>query len=272
MVSRRSSLAMLGVALGSMLVPLSCVGSTGGDLLDLQAFAAGPRDAVAGSPYVFVSGRGFQVRLTRAKLHIGAVYLNRSRPTSVSSETVCTLAGIYVAEVPGPVDVDVLDPRLQPFSVKGRATTDFAPTGEIWLSGGDVNSVADPTVILDVAGTASRDGVDYPFEGALTIGENRVPEVLDAALPGAKPICKERVVSPIDTSITPTVGGKLVVRVSPQGWFANVDFSRLEKVGDVFRFHDASDDQPSTNLFLGLRSSAGSYDFEWAPASTSPGP
>lgn len=264
MLSRRS-FVVGPLALSAAALTEACVGTTGGDLLTFDAFASGPANTAPGAPLRFTSGRGFAVTLTRAKLHVGAVYLNRSRPTSVSSETQCTLAGIYVAEVPGPIDVDVLDPNLQPFSVKGFATTDFAPTGELWLSGGDVNEEEDTTVILDVAGTASKDGVDYPFEGALTIGQNRLPTADDPALPGSKPICKERVVTPIPTSITPSTGGRLVLRVDPSGWFGNVDFTRLEKVGDVFRFHDASDDQPSTNLFHGLRASAGVYSFEWQP-------
>ncbi len=269
MISRRAFLA-LPAALAS-LSSSSCVGSTGGDLLSFRAFAAGPPDAVAGSPYAFTSSRGFAITLTRAKLHVGAVYLNRARPTSVSSETACTLAGIYVAQVSGPADVDVLDPSLQPFSVEGFATTDFAPTGEVWLMGGDINTAADPTVILDVAGIASKDGADYPFEAALTIGDNRLPAVADPALPGSKPICKQRVVTPIETSITPSSGGQLVLRVDPRGLFANVDFTRLEKDGDVYRFLDSNDDQPSLNLYLGLRASAGTYSLAWEPATSTKG-
>lgn len=261
--SRRNAFAAFCVLLVSAASASSCNGTTGGELLRFHAYGAGPEDAVAGSSYGFSTGRGYEVVLDRAKLHLGAVYLNRSRPTSVASDTSCTLAGIYVAEVPGPLDLDVLDPGPQEFSVEGYTTTDFAPTGEVWLTGGDIDAESDPTVILDVSGTASKDGVDYAFEGQLTIGQNREDAVENPGLPGAHPICKERVVSPVATEIAPTKGGSLLVRVDPRGWFANVDFKKLEVVDGVSRFHDASDDQPSSNLYSGLHSSDGVYGFEW---------
>jgi hypothetical protein len=265
MLSRRSFLSLPPALAASSLLP-ACVGSTGGELLTFRAYARGARDAEKGRPYAFVSSRGWAVTLTRAKLHVGAMYLNKARPTSVSSETACTLAGIYVAEVPGPLDVDLLDPSLQRFSVDGFATTDFAPTGEVWLVGEDVNAIDDPTVILDVAGTASKDGAAYPFEGALTIGRNRLPASSDPATPGATPICKERIVSPIETAIRPAPGGSLVLAVAPSRLFANVDFSRLAFDGAVYRFDDEGADQPSKNLFSGLRSAGDVYAFEWTSA------
>ena len=260
---RNSTIGFRFIATVWFVSTAGCNGSTGGDLLAFRAYGAGPSDAVAGQPYSFASGRGFQITLDRAHLHVGALYLNRSRPTSVSSDTSCTLAGIYVAEVPGALDLDVLDPRPQPFATKGFATSDFAPTGEVWLSGGDINAGQDTTVVLDIAGTASKNGFDYPFTAALTIGQNRAVAPADSALPGAHPICKQRVVSPIPTDITPERGGSLVLRVDPRGWFANVDFSKLDDDGGTYTFHDASDDQPSANLFLGLRASQGTYRFDW---------
>jgi hypothetical protein len=240
-----------------------CIGTTGGELVEFDAYAAGPADAVEGESRRFETGRGYQVEVTRATLHIGALYLNKSRPTSVASDTSCTLAGIYVAEVPGGLDVDVLSPALQKFPVRGFATTERAPTAEVWLTGGDINAQSDSTVIAAVAGTAEKDGATYPFEGSITISENRLVTPSDPAQPGAKPICKERVVTPILVDITPSAGGRLVVRVDPAGWFQNVDFERLEESGGVYRFRDDSEDQPSDNLYSGIRAASGVYDFAW---------
>ncbi len=245
-----------------------CVGTTGGDLFTFSAFAAGPEDAEAapGGTYSFTSGRGYSVSLTRARLHIGAVYLNKSVPSSVANNTSCALAGIYTAEVTTGLFVDVLSSTPQPFPQPGFATSERAPTGELWLNGGDVNDAADPTVILDIEGEAEKYGVAYPFSGQVTISTNRASTVDDVAQPGAHPICKERIVTPIRTDVQPTSGGALLVRVDPRGWFGNVDFSALEKVSDSplrYEFADSSENQPSKNLYIGLRSSGEAYSFHW---------
>jgi hypothetical protein len=241
---------------------LGCVGTTGGELLELDAYAAGPPDAHPGLR--FRNGLGYAVTLREARLFVGGVYLNRSRPTSVAADTSCTLPGIYVAEVLHGREVDLLSPAPQAFPEKGFATTDRALTGEVWLSQGDVNQTANRTVVLDVLGSAERDGGVYPFRGKLTIGQNRVvpPEV--AALPGQHPICKQRIVSPIAVNLLPTPGTALLLRIDPRGMFANVDFRTLDAIGDSYVFADtAGENQASDNLYSGLRRSAGVYDLTW---------
>ena len=254
--------------LASLVLALAGCGSTGGELLEFEAYAAGPEGRTAGEPYTFVTDRGYEVTLTTAKLHIGAVYLNQSVPTSVSSDTSCYLAGQYVAEVAGGADVDLLDPGLQPLSARGFGTTERAKTAEIWLSGGDIDADVDPTVIARVEGVATRGAETFPFDATITIGENRALEPSDPAQPGARPICKQRIVSPIEIDLRPEAGGALVVRVDPAGWFDNVSFDELEQVDDsppLYRFRDDSLDQPSRNLFNGLRANSGVYELEWVP-------
>lgn len=253
-------LALAAVAITTALVTASCLGSTGGDTFEFTGWVQG---SGASS---FVNSRGYEISLTRAKLHVGAVYLNRARPTSVASGTTCTLTGVYVAELPGGADVDLLGAERAPFAVAGRSTSDHAQTGEVWLFGADVDDPGDPTVILDVAGTATKDGVSLPFEGALTIGESRVDTPTNPALPGAKPICKERVVSPIGVDIAPVEGGTLVLSVDPAAFFSNVDFATLE--GGVFRDDDG--DQASRALYAGLHASAGAYSFAWEEGEPAP--
>ena len=131
--------------------------------------------------------------------------------------------------------------------------------------GGDVNDVHDRTVILDVAGTAEKSGESFPFQGTVTIADNRLAAPENPALPGGKPICKQRIVSPIAIDITPHAPGSLLLRVDPRGLVSNVEFSLLERVSDaptLYRFADSSDDQPSANLFNGVRAT-GAYSFEW---------
>jgi hypothetical protein len=245
----------------------SCVGTTGGDLFTFDAAAAGPADADPSRPFTFVTGLSYEVTLTRAKVHIGAVYLNRAVPVSGAQATNCILPGIYIAEVTRGLDVDALSPALQPFPQKGEALQDHGVVGEVWLTGGDVNALDDPTVILDVAGTAEKGGAAYPFEGTLTIGQNRAVPTNDPSQPGANPICKQRIVSPIPTSITPRAGGSLLVRVDPRGLFSNVDFSALEQTQSsppLYRFVDETVGQPNVNLYRGLQATQGTYELFWS--------
>jgi hypothetical protein len=242
-----------------------CVGTTGGDTFSFDAYARGPSGVSA--PYTFVNGRGYTVTLTRAAVHVGAAYLNRSVPTSVSSDTVCGLPGAYAAEVSGPLEVDALSDALQPFPQPGEATSDRALTGEVWLMGGDVNDPSDSTVILDVAGTAECDGTSHAFDGQLTIGENRL-QPTPPAEPGLKPICKERIVSPIPVDVIPERAEHLVLAVEPATMFANVDFSTLTPDSDgALHFDDdpTTATQASTNLYIGLRASSGVYSFGFEP-------
>jgi hypothetical protein len=150
--------------------------------------------------------------------------------------------------------------------VVGDATEDRARAGEVWLTGGDVNAPSDPTPILDIAGIARKGGDDIAFEGVVTIGENRVIPPENPAQPGASPICKQRIVSPIPVDLSLRSGGSLLVRIDPRGFFPNVDFSTLPEGNSpdaVRRFADGPENQASINLYLGLRASARTYTFEW---------
>ena len=244
---------------------VGCVGTTGGELLELQAYAAGPIDTEANLR--FATSLGYVVSLQEARIFVGGVYLNRSRPTSVASDTSCTLPGIYVAEVLHGREIDLLSSVPQAFPETGFATSDQALTGEVWLSQGDVNQTASSGVVLRVAGTAERDGAEFPFRGKLTIGQNRVLPPDAAALPGQHPICKQRIVSPIAVDLVPKPGVALMLRVDPRGMFANVDFQTLDLVGAEYVFADETgSNQASDNLYAGLRRSGGVYDLSWLEA------
>lgn len=240
----------------------SCTGTSGGELHEFDAYAAGPADAVAGAPYAFDTGRGFHVTLDEARLHVGALYLNQARQTSVGADTSCTLPGIYSAEVTSGLDVDVLTPELQRFPERGLGTSDRAQTAEVWLMGGAVDAERDDTEILSLAGSVDRGGTAEAFSAKITIGANRRVVPSNPALPGAKPLCKQRVVSPIPVDLVPSAGAALVLRVDPRGFFANVDFDALPGSAPL-SFADDSSDPASANLYSGLRASVGTYDLEW---------
>jgi hypothetical protein len=252
---------LLGLAL------CACGAGTGGALVTFHAAAAGPADAVAGQPLAFTNALGYQVTLTRARLHIGGVYLNRSVPSSGAQATSCVLPGIYSGQVTTPLDVDALSPAPQLFPADGEGTADVSQTGEVWLFGSDVNATADPTVIADVTGTAVQGaGATVAFTGQLTISQNRAVSVGNPALPGSSPLCKQRIVTPIPVDFTLAQGGTLLVRVDPRAWLANVDFAQIPADPSnpaQRKFLDRSEGQPDLAFYGGLRAASGTYSFNW---------
>jgi hypothetical protein len=255
----------------------ACVGTTGGDVIDFPAAAAGPTDAQVGKPLVFDTDRGWHVVLTKATLHVGAVYLNQSQPVSGSQATTCVLPGTYVAQVTTGLDVDLLSPTPQRFPTLGHGTTLDALVGQVWLAGSadrDLDDVSDATPILVIEGTAESAGVSRPFKGTVTIAANRQAQSGDVA--GSSTICKQRIVSPIPTSVALKHTGGLLLRIDPRRLFVNVDFAELGKIDSGYVFSDdpsQSDptaplyySQPSVNLYQNLHAAgaiAPLYDFTW---------
>jgi hypothetical protein len=251
------------IALALFALSSGCTGTTGGDVFPFQAAARGPA-GVENGRYELVTGRGYHVTLERARLRLGALYLNRTVPTSVSADTTCTAPGGYVAEVTSGITLDALAEPATALPSPGLALAERALTGEVWLTSGDVNVASDSEPVLDFAGLAEKDGQRYPFEALLSIGQNRVLEPPQAT-PGAKPICKERIVAPIPVDLVPTQGGSLLLEVDPAVMLEAVDFSTLTADSSgVYRF----DDDPrtataaSTALYQGLHGTT-AYRFDW---------
>ena len=240
----------------------ACVGSTGGGVVTFDVTAHGPKTASLTSGYTFQTTSGWDVTLTRAKMQIGAIYMNRSVPLASSRETSCVLPGIYVGEVTDGVVVDVLDPAGQRFPVRGEGTKDHAVTAEIWLGASDINAQSDDTVLLDVTGTATKGKTSVPFEGTITIGKNRAIPPENAALPGANPLCEQRIISPIPVSLDLADNGTLDLTIEPRAWFDGVAFDKLTEASPGhFQFGDDSASQPDINLYMGFRGNQGAYGF-----------
>jgi hypothetical protein len=268
------------------LAPLlaSCTGTTGYDLVSFYAAGRGPADAQPGQPYTFVSGR-FQISLTKAVMHVGAMYLDQSLPTSGAAESTCTLPGTYVGEVRAGRDIDMLDPSAQFFPAlrgenPGDGSTIPAAVGQVWLSGADVNSTTAQTApqsilpsVLVLEGTAvdTTDASAFPFAGSISIQPSGAP--LDKAFPGANPICQQRIVSQIRVDITLSQSGTLILNLDPTPLFTNVDFTEFASPISTdpllygFQDHGMNDtDQPSIALYANLRASGPVYRFEWKQA------
>lgn len=235
-----------------------CTGNTGGQTFSFAAAAAGPADAT--SPLSF-SMNGFDVTLTEATLHVGAIYLNQAAPASGAQATDCYLPGTYVGQMTCGQDVKLLVPDPQPFACDGLGVTEPpALAQQVWLTGGDINDPTDTTPILTVAGVATGAGGAFPFAGTITIGPNRVPS--GAVTGGGDSICKQRIVSPIRQPITIQPTGALLLRIDPRLFFVDVDFSQIPM--GVFSDDPGAPGYAPTgqNLFANLRSVA-PYTFSW---------
>jgi hypothetical protein len=237
-------------------------------VVSFTAQASGDPSVVTGTALTFTTPRGFEVTLRRAELTIGAMYLNRQNPKNYTLEQSCIQEGIYSGEVRGGLTIDALSPEPQLFPVAGNGTDALTRAAELWLTGGDLLAETDKTVLLTVAGVAMRGAESFPFEGQITISRNRLMPLLNPALPGSNPLCRQRIVSPIPFEINLAEGGTLWLQVDPRAWFVAVDFAALTQVGSsplLYRFTDeaSSSAQPDKALYSGLRSAVGPYRFEF---------
>jgi hypothetical protein len=262
---------MRAASLLTLLLAVSCNGTTGYDLVQFYAAASGPTDAVKGQPYTFDAGEG-RVTLTRATLHVGALYLSQAAPTSGGGPAPCTppgtYDGVFVGEVRGGGDVDLLDPSPQELSVTGDGTTVPPATGQVWLMQDDVNN-PDQGTILTVEGSFQSGGRTQTFSGAMSIDGSRLapPKATDP-LPGNAQICKLRIVSDIPVHVTLAQGGTLLLRVDPKRLFNAVPLSTLPACqggATQLCFTNDESNEASTSLFDNLKGT-GPYTFAWLPS------
>jgi hypothetical protein len=246
-----------------------CVQSTGGNVVSFSARAVAD-PVVTGGPLTFTTPKGFDVTLTRARLTVGALYLNQQNPQSYTLEGSCLQDGVYSGEVRGGMTLDALSPAPVDFPVRGNGTDVLTRAAELWLTGGEIDADTDRTVLLDVAGTATSGAGTFPFEGQLTISSNRVIPPRNPALPGSNPLCRQRIVSPIPFEAQLSEGSTVTLVVDPRAYFTSVDFAELTRVSDVpllYRFVDdqGSSAQPDKALYNALRSVSGPYRLELTP-------
>jgi hypothetical protein len=224
----------------------SCGGTTGDALIHFSAYASGVSEA--SKPFsTFVASRpdaAFTVQLTMAKMHIGALYFDESPPSTGFDTPECITPDVYAAQVPGPVDIDLLSTQPQEFSVFGNGSADVAESWDLWFTDGavegqvdDIDAMTNRLHTVELTGIATRisDQTKYPFGAIVTINQTdsgagaRLKQP-SPALPGEYPICKERIlqIGGIDLAFYP--GGTLRMAVDPTAWFktANIDFANLD--------------------------------------------
>jgi hypothetical protein len=259
-----------------MALCISCNGTTGFELANFYAAARGPSDAVKGQPYRFDLD-GQHVTLLSATLHVGALYLTQSVPTSGGGPAPCVLPGTYdgvfVGQVRGGGDIDLLDPSPQPLSVTGEGSTVPAATGQVWLTHGDVNTANDPLPILTITGSVVSNGTARTFSGGLTVNSKDCStgsgsSSSNALLPGEVQICQARIIQGVHADLTLAQAGTLVLVIDPKLLLLNVDLTQLPVSAgcptDGCFSCDGNYNKPSGNLLANLQST-GPYRFEWLP-------
>jgi len=73
-------------------------------------------------------------------MYIGAVYVDEAPLATGAESPICTNPGVYAAQVPAGVEVDLLSTTPQAFAVQGNGTADLGLSWELWLTQGDVNA------------------------------------------------------------------------------------------------------------------------------------
>ncbi len=237
----------------------ACNGTTGSALVSFSGTAQAPQGIAPGQAYQ--TGAGYTLVLDEARLHLGAIYLNQDNPSSGRGEVRCVLPGTYVGQIFGPVDLDLLSATPVAFPGMGEGTQTRALTAEVWLLEGDIDAPDSQTPVLEVRGSASRGADTWGFSATVTIGENRMRAPPSVAMPGANPICQQRIVTPIvpvGGEITPTDGGQLSLVVDARAMFEGVSFELLGPPGAEYTIPDELGGI-SDQLFGGLRANAGVY-------------
>jgi hypothetical protein len=211
----------------------SCNGTTGDEIITFPAYAAGAKGA--GDPF---SANGYTIQLTYAKMYIGAVYINEAPPGATFDTPACIDPGVYAAQVPGGVEVDLLSTEPQTFAVRGSGTADLGQSWELYLTDGDVNAPDNSgfgvpnTVDLQGSATRDSDGAAFKFAATVNINQgNRGAPVTDPSQPGLNPICKQRIIELGGIALRLVPGGTMTVTVDARGWFnLPIDFSQLPSV------------------------------------------
>ncbi len=232
-----SSLFALSVAAAA------CNGTTGDNLIQFTPYASGV--AAAQEPF---DAFGWRIQLTSASMYIGAVYFDESPPQTSFDSTECNVSDTFAAQVPGGVQVNLLSTTPQEFSVYGSGSADTALSWDLWFANGDINQANTlPTATLTGYATNLSDPKQVISFGAIVninpgesgAGARGMP-ASNPALPGAYPICKQRIVQIVGIDLqfgqtNSNVNGALLVTVDPRAWFlaaGQIDFSQLSAYND----------------------------------------
>ncbi|MFO0742408.1 MAG: hypothetical protein U0270_41425 [Labilithrix sp.] len=246
------------------LVELGCAGETGSKRFSFEARAGGALREDGGGPLTFSNQRGWTIKLTKADVTIGPLYLNVVPPLRDDTQGLAPSllrrdgitrgsdarwafldlferrawaygeghleSGRIVGEVLGQLRFSALSPELVSFPVTGSITQEEIRTAEVWFypdPGVSPDTTKIDTVALDVVGEATKGSDTVRFRGALTLNDAWQPDA-PAGSRSTVPITDLRKVRGIPAPMVPSEGGHLELRFDVTRLFRGADFSNLE--------------------------------------------
>lgn len=288
-IARAASVGALFLVSALATVPNAGCGATGSKRFSFAASAAGALrdDGAPGGPLTFDNETGWTVKLTKANVTLGPVYLNVVSPLrtwlDIGSWTKTAHAhgdshldsGRVVGEVLGQVTFDALSPTEVAFPVRGTLTEEEVRTLDVWFyPPPDVPSETTKieTIALDIAGEATKGTDDVRFRGALVLNADWLPNAAPGQT-GVQTITSVRQLRGVPAGFFPTEGGRLTLRFDVRRALRGADFSSLAaseedpdgtKILSQAKSGKHPIDQVMTNLGQGLGATA-SYSVTWAP-------
>ncbi|HVY29610.1 MAG TPA: hypothetical protein VHB79_23785 [Polyangiaceae bacterium] len=279
MTTRRSWLLLLALALAPV---TACTGGTGSERFHFEARIRGT--ASTGDAYTFENESGWLVRLDRAQVTLGPVYLNVVPPLRDKSASIWDLlvkpawadgashldSGRVVGEVLAQVSFDALSEQPVTFPALGTITQEEVRTADVWFypePGTPAEAKKLDTVALDIAGQATRGDAIVPFRGLLKLDDSWIANQT-ASTRGNTSLATIRQVRGIPASFFPDPGGFLEITFDVKRLLRGADFSNLQanktdSAGVKLLIPGKAGDQVMTNLYQGLHEADGTYTVRW---------
>jgi hypothetical protein len=282
-----AALVPVALLVAGALPSSGCSGSTGDERFAFTASIGGAARAGSG-PLTFTNEQGWEVRLDRAMVFLGPLYLNTVPPLAETAwfslvrpafaDPSHLAPGRITGELLGQLSFDALSPDLVPFAETGTLTREPVRTLELrfYPPAGvsfDTLKITDP--VVEVAGLATRGADAVPFRGALVLDDTWIPDI-QAGDKGGLTIAEIREVRGVPADFHPEPGGTLEIRLDPAQLLRGADFSSLasnplDQDGTTRLLVQArtgahTTDQVMRGMFNAIRASTGTYQAQWRPA------
>lgn len=265
-MSKQIRACALFLALGALVSPIllsSCVG-TGGTKIEFEAAAVGVH-STGQSPTSFENKKGWTIKLDKAHMLIGPVYLYEGTLSVRLWDYLQPIKSAYAHA--GHVDAsgqktlgEILEHSVLDL-LKGEATSlgivkgvagqlnkaelQLLPPGAARLVSGSASDVGGATVFA--SGTATKGSESRPFVLKLTVPDRGTMRVVPNIAAN---------VSLLEDDVQ---SGKLMLKVQVDTWFTNVDFATLTEKNDKEQYLLT---ESNGAILQGVRSRY-SYAFDW---------
>ena len=252
----RSFAILISAFAAAALGPLSCAIEPPLQQVSFSTRYAGTERDVS-QPLVAQTRTGWTVTVSAAEVSMGPVYFYNGAPGSGTNES----NGRVVAQILTPFTVNALNPQWGMINGASTAVTDTALSATVWLTAASDGPIADRagprTAVAHVAGIAQKADRSVLFDATL-----RIPI---AGTTIAYQQWTQQQVTRIPTTVLPSQGGQLSIRVNAAHWFDAVEF--LDEQQQPVDFTDRAS---AGQLLQGIRSSQETFQFTWQNTAISP--